>query len=370
MKKLHIICHTVPYPADYGGVIEVFHTIKSLCEAGIEITLHCFTYERNEQNELKKYCKEIFYYKRLSIWENFSFSIPYIVRSRMNKHLLSNLQKDNNPILMEGIHCSGFVRQFLKDNRKVILRLHNVETIYYKQLFRLEKNIFRKTFYFYESSLLKFYEQSLPKNLIVLTLSNSDADYYKNSFQQIFTHWIPALIPFSKTQIKAGIGTYCLYHGNLSINENEEASIYLIENVFSKIAFPFVIAGKSPSNKLTQLISKFSNIQLINNPSEEELFNLIQHAQINILISLNKTGIKLKLINALFNGRHCIVNDEAVKGSGLESACHISNNKTLELVIKLFKEPFDDLSIQKREQILLKNYTNQRNTQKLIEAIW
>ena len=52
--------------------------------------------------------------------------------------------------------------------------------------------------------------------------------------------------------------------------------------------------------------------------------DLISKAQVNILPSFNCTGVKLKLLNALFNGRHCIVNQDAVEGTGLESTCHIA----------------------------------------------
>ena len=47
---------------------------------------------------------------------------------------------------------------------------------------------------------------------------------------------------------------------------------------------------------------------LVANPSEMEMQDMIAKAQINILPSFNNTGIQIKLLNALFNGRHCLVN--------------------------------------------------------------
>ena len=372
MKKLHIVCHTVPYPADYGGVIDIFHKIKCLKEAGVEITLHCFTYDRISQSELTKYCTEIFYYKRFTGCKGFAFFSPYIVNSRKHKNLLFNLTKNNNPILLEGIHCTGFVRQLLKCNRKTILRLPNVESIYYRNLFNIEKSIFKKIFFLYESILLKLYEKSLPKNLPILSISKSDTEYCTNLYKQISTTWLPAFVPFSELKIRSGIGSYCLYHGNLSINENEEAVSYLIENVFSKTNIPFVIAGKTPSKQLIKEAGKHKNIQIIFHPSDEELQELVSNAQINILPSFNNTGIKLKLLNVLFNGRHCVVNDSAVKGSGLELACHISSNEItmLKMVTNLFEQPFNNLYVQKREKIVMDIYNNSKTTQQLIEAIW
>jgi hypothetical protein len=52
-KHLHIISFDVPYPANYGGVIDVFYKLKNLHKAGVKIILHCFEYGRGEQKELR-----------------------------------------------------------------------------------------------------------------------------------------------------------------------------------------------------------------------------------------------------------------------------------------------------------------------------
>ena len=43
-KKLHLISFDVPFPANYGGVIDVFHKINSLHKIGVKVILHCFQY--------------------------------------------------------------------------------------------------------------------------------------------------------------------------------------------------------------------------------------------------------------------------------------------------------------------------------------
>jgi len=44
VKKLHIVSFDVPYPANYGGVIDVFYKLKALHSLGIEIYFHVFEY--------------------------------------------------------------------------------------------------------------------------------------------------------------------------------------------------------------------------------------------------------------------------------------------------------------------------------------
>ena len=43
-KHLHIISFDIPYPPNYGGVIDVYYKIRTLHKLGIKIHLHCFEY--------------------------------------------------------------------------------------------------------------------------------------------------------------------------------------------------------------------------------------------------------------------------------------------------------------------------------------
>ena len=371
-KTLHIICHDVPWPADYGGVVDLFYKIKALHDEGIKIKLHCFDYGRGRQNELNRYCEEVHYYKRRSKWGGLSLTMPYIVKSRQNPLLLENLLKDEHPVLMEGIHCTAYLRQLLLRNRKVFLRLHNVEFFYYSQLFQSEKNLFSKIYFLNESIFLREYERKLPEELPVLAVSNNDAIFYREELDKSLTTYLPVFIPYTRVNSLEGVGTYCLYHGNLSVAENEKAVAWLLDRVFSLAKVPFIIAGKDPSKRLFSKSKKNENVNIVSNPSDEELNDLIANAQIHVLPSFNKTGIKLKLINALYNGRHCVVNDNAVEGSGLEDACHIGTKgyAMASIISQLFHHPFGEEEINLRKRLLGQIFDNKANARQLIQLIW
>ena len=66
VNKLHIVSFDVPFPTNYGGVIDVFYKLKALHKQGVEIYLHVYEYGIGEQKELLNYCKEVFYYPRNS----------------------------------------------------------------------------------------------------------------------------------------------------------------------------------------------------------------------------------------------------------------------------------------------------------------
>jgi hypothetical protein len=362
----------VPYPVDYGGVFDLFWKIKTLHQLGVNIHLHCFEYGRKEQPELEKYCVELNYYHRNEGHKGFSTTIPYIVSSRASAALIENLEKDDYPILLEGVHCTYPLYCDKLKNRTVVLRLHNVEYDYYHHLCRHESSLIKKAYFFNESRLLKSYEEKIANKVKILAVSQKDADTYKETFHAKDVSYLPVFIPYQEVNAAEGLGTYCLYQGNLSIAENEKAAIWLIEKVFDHVKIPFVIAGKNPSSRLTRLAGSRCQICIIANPGEEEMKDLIAKAQVNILPSFNATGIKLKLLNALFNGRHCVVNEATVNETGLESACHIATTAAAfrEVIVQLYRSYFGDEEIRLRKKMLLNMFNNEKNGKLLMKEIW
>ena len=371
-KHLHIVCLDVPYPVDYGGVFDLFYKIVSLHQEGIKIHLHCFEYGRGEQTELEKYCVEVKYYPRRKGHKGVSYQLPYIVSSRANDNLLENLLKDDYPILLEGVHCSFPLLDKRFEKKKILLRLHNVEYQYYRHLSKSTRSLFRKFYYLHESNLLKKYEASIANKCLILAVSPQDIQLYKEKFGAKNIYHLPVFLPFEEVKAREGIGCFCLYHGNLSVAENEKAARWLLNEVFNDLKIPLVIAGKKPSSKLNKLAYRKKNTCLVADPSPQEMQDMISKAQINILPSFNETGIKLKLLNALFNGRHCVVNEPMVNGTGLEATCHCGNNADAfkSIIVQLYNHPFAEEEMRLRKNLLPAMYNNQKNARQLIQWIW
>lgn len=368
--EIHIVSFTIPYPSNYGGVIDVFYKIKTLYELGVKINLHCFQYDRQQSDELNKYCKTVNYYPRPKKLKYFFSKSPFIVFTRSDKNLLKVLQADQLPILFEGLHTTSFLKQLANNKRIIIVRTHNIEHEYYKKLAVKENNIFNKIFFYCEAFKLKLYERVLKSNIKIAGITEKDCAYFKSLNPNTFL--IPAFHQHNKINIKSGNGNYILFHGNLSVNENIEASKYILQHICPKVDFQFKFAGKNPDKKIYTLIRKSSNAEIIANPTEEAMQELIQHAHINLLITFQDTGIKLKLLNALYTGRHCIANNEMLEGTGLESLCQIANasDEIIHTINLLMKTSFTDEGINKREHILLKNVNNKDSAQKLINLLY
>jgi len=372
-KHLHIVTHDIPWPADYGGVVDLFYKIRSLHSLGVRIQLHCYYKPgRKEQTELLKYCEAVYYYRRKkNVW-GLSLNTPYIVQSRSDKNLLNRLQEDNHPVLLEGIHCTYLLKKGSLGNRKIFVRLHNVEYKYYGQLAKHESNIFKKIYFLYESFLLKKYEKHIANKAQFWAVSTEDAELYKTVFNANSIDFLPVFLPWDEVSTQGGKGCFCLYHGNLAVNENEKAADWLLNNVFNSLEIPFVIAGKDPSHPLQALAHSHPHTCMAVNPTDEEMQDLIKKAQVNILPSFNKTGVKLKLLNALYNGRHCLVNEAGKDGASIEGLCHVAETADdfKKQVEKLFQQDITAEQLQQRQQSLQAMYDNEKNARQLIAWIY
>jgi hypothetical protein len=220
--------------------------------------------------------------------------------------------------------------------------------------------------------LLKKYEEKISSKATFIGVALEDIAFYEKEFRAKYTHYLPVFIPYNSVNSKEGKGNYCLYNGNLSVAENEAAVAWLLRNVFDNLTIPLIVAGKNPSQKIARLAHRNSNVRLVANPSGREMQELISEAHVNILPSFNSTGIKIKLINAVFNGRHCVVNAAAVAGSGLEKVCCIAgdSNSFKETIISLFQNSFTEKNILFRAEILSKLYNNEVNARLLIQWIY
>ena len=367
-KQLHIVCFDVPYPPTYGGVIDVFYKIRSLSESGVQIYLHVFTYGRKEQSELNKYCVSVNYYPRITSFVKGLGYLPYIVASRSNESLIKNLKNIEAPILFEGLHTTLTLKRKIFEDRKIFVRTHNVEHQYYKHLAKTESNIFKKLFYATESVKLKYYERVLNRCDHVLAISRHESEYYKKKYGARVSY-LPAFHANESICSLSKKGYFALYHGNLSIDDNLKSAMYLIDT-FKTLKYPLVIAGQSDNKKLLSQIDAFKNISFIPLVDEQHLFELFHRAHINILFSFQRSGIKLKLINALFQSRYTVANSNMTEGTGLEELCHIANNKheIRSKILKLTDFDFSEEEIAKRQR-LLSEFSNKENSLKILELM-
>lgn len=371
-KYLNIISLNIPWPANYGGVLDIYYKMKALHECGVKIILHCFEYERPRTSELEKICHEVHYYKRRTgLLPNLTY-LPYNVYGRKDKNLIKNLLKNDYPILFEGLHSCYYLSDKRLRNRFKIFRECNIEHDYYNALSHSTDNIIKKSFFKLEGLRFRLFQKNVKWADLIISVSTTDADYLRKVFPEKKVEFIPCFHANEKITTLTGKSNYILYHGKLSVPENEKAVLFLIKNVFCKLKHKCIVAGMDPSDDIYKAASYYNNIEIIPNPEQNKMEELISKAQIHTLVTFQDTGLKLKLLNSLFGGRHTLVNSLMLAGSGLDSLCRIANTPE-EMVSecnRLMEIPVDEKTIAQREKLLFPAFSNKEQAKKLIKMIY
>ncbi|MDZ7612592.1 MAG: glycosyltransferase [Flavobacteriaceae bacterium] len=305
--------------------------------------------------------------EKKSSLQTFSY-LPYIVSTRASRALLKNLKTIKAPILFEGLHSTFPLFKHKFDDRIILVRTHNIEHAYYKGLASSETNFMNRLFFYAESFKLKLYEKVLKRADYILPISLSDHAYFQERYK------VPSILipPFHANKLvrkPSKKGYFALYHGDLKVPDNQKAVEYLYK-VFKSVDYPLVIAGNldySPIDAKTCRNKKISFIQLEN---DEQLMELFKRAHVNVLPTFQNTGIKLKLINSLFNSRFCLCHPNMVKGTGLENLCVEAKSKSefIKQMYRLMEQEYSEEDIAIREHVLedFKTEANARTIKDLI----
>ena len=366
---LQIVSFDNPYPPIYGGVVEVYNKLKPLHNLGIKIHLHCFVTEIPvDYSELQEVTENVYFYKTTRNPKDFFSMLPFSVVSRTDKQLLDNLCKIDAPILFESLKTTYLVDKDLLPNHRKFLRLHNIEHYYFSGISQSEKNTFKK--YLYKSEALKFvnYETVISKFEKVFALSIFEQNYTNQKFGN--SVYIPVFHGNKKVAKLTENGKFAFYHGDLRMSDNLK-SVKTLINIFKRIPdVKFVIASSNGQKLVERMIGGITRIEFVPLQSHDQLLKLLADAHMNVMMSYQQSGTKLKLMASLYNSRHCIINDNISDDPKVTQLCHIANteDEIHEKIQQLKDQPY--LDFEKRREVL-ESYLNDDNNAKLLAAeIW
>ncbi len=368
-KVLQIVSFDNPYPPIYGGIVEVYHKLKAIHDLGIEVHFHCFTNQiPHHFSELSTITEKIYFYKTTRDTRNFLSLLPFSVLSRNDSDLLRNLNKINAPILFESIKSTYLVHKNVLPNHRKFLRLHNIEYDYFSGLSKSEANPFKK--YLYKSEGIKFanYEKVVSKFEAVFALSLFENNYIKNKFDN--SVYVPVFHGNEQVKQLTEHGKFAFYHGDLRMSDNLRAVKTLVA-VFRRIPeMKFLIASSNAEQVVKRMIGSVGNIEFVKLESHEQLTHLLNDAHMNVMLSYQKSGTKLKLMTSLFNSRHCVINENISDDPKITNLCHVasSEEEIRAKIIQLKNQPFVDYD--KRKNVLEDYLNDKNNAAKLLAEIF
>ena len=343
--------------------------VRALAALGVKIHLHCFQYGRAIASDLAECCAEVHYYPRKLGKHQLFSGLPYVVVSRRSEQLIQRLLQDRHPILFEGLHSCYYLSDERLKHRQKLVRAHNVEHDYYASLAKAESNAFRRTYFLNEARKLQKFENVLSYAQHILAISPKDENYFARLYKNV--EHVPAFHTSEHVTIPPGLGKFALYHGALSVPENDQAALYLVREVFKGMDVKLVIAGSNASHELKREVSRSKNVELRENISTQQIHELVRNAQVNVLPTFQSTGIKLKLLLCLFTGRHVVCNTPMVEGTGLEELCHVHDRpeamrKAIEAC--MHKEA-NGRSLERRMEILEERFSNRCNADRIVRLL-
>jgi len=226
----------------------------------------------------------------------------------------------------------------------------------------------KKIFFEAEAKKLKKYEVILKKVNHILTISPFEHNYFKKKFGDKTTY-IPVFYDAKFGEFETPKNKFTLWHGDLRVADNSKAALFLIRT-FSESENKLVIASSFSSNAVLKKISKYDNITYKNLENDQQLESLYKTAHIHTLVTYQKTGIKLKLINVLCKGKFVIASSKMIEDTGLEETCYLANTQKEfnKIIDKLLQKEFDSNNLEKRFS-LLKDFNPVHSAEKIIALL-
>lgn len=355
--SIQVVSFDWPWPANYGGVVDVYYRIESLLELGVGVDLIVVSQHAQPgpvpENWLAKRFKLFFFPRRG--WSSALSPKPYIVSSRAVGPLLPKLASGPPFILFEGIHSTAFLGHPRLAQHEQWVRVHNQEAAYYQELSEASAPTLKKLYYREESRRLRKYEpQVLAEADLLLPISERDRDFCEAlAPHRVLVH--RASISLKEVEIKEGRGGYVLFHAGLHVHDNALSALEVAKRMAHLPEIKCIIAGKEPSEQLRSQLKDYSNSTLVANPSSDEMHELIANAQVILLHANHQAGFKVKLLESLARGRWVLANTQMVHGApGLANGVSIVDDpkEWIEEVDKLWAIPFLDKDISLREDLL------------------
>jgi hypothetical protein len=366
-NALHLVAHNVPWPADNGGLMDVFYKVRALAEIGVRVHLHAFVYDRPPSEELLRYCASVNWYPRRHNPLLLLKPEPFIVASRRHTALRKALRQKTLPILFDTLHTTAFLGHPALRDQPQFVRTHNIEHHYYRGLSAAAQELLRKSYYKLEACKLQTYEKNLRKAAGLFAISAADAEH--------FAQYAPTetILPFHPYhfQVPEETEAFALYHGNLSVEENQKAAEWLLTEVWHRPevqGIPLIIAGNGAPESLKRRVYANPNVQLRDNISLADILKLVEKARLHVLPTFQATGVKLKLIAALAKGLQVLCNTWMVKGTGLEDCVTIADNAEdfAQSAWKLFHQAQLPASqLQARRHVFETQLDNRKNAEKI-----
>lgn len=377
MYNILFLATRFPYPPDDGGKIDTLTNIKILSR-NYGVFLFYIGNKDEKEKELEKHTslQGLYSYTKdtknnlIGIFINLFCKVPYTISKYHDYKIYKKIEgiikeKNIDIVFINHLHMA-FYGKLMKEKFpgiKLILREQNTEYIFWKRIFKEEKNVLKKFIFWWQSFKILNYEREIinifdkcfmisPVDQLNLLKINLNAK----------TVAIPTAINIKKYQLSQTINTIphsMIYVGNFSWLPNLQGLLWFLREVWPEIVEEFsdakiFIVGKNPSDEIIRFKSK----NIIVTGYVNDIKPWIAKAEIFLVPLFSGGGIRIKILEAMAMKKPIVSTSIGAEGIGVSNMKNIIVSDNKENFVKSIKLLFNNKKI--RDNL-------SKNSRKLIE---
>lgn len=321
-KKILVVSGFSPYPPIFGGAIDVLERIKGLKSLGHQVDL-IITDKINPTQiqlvELGMYVENFYFAKRKNQLQQLLGNLPLQLLSRKGLAKVE-INRHYDLVILESEFCWPITLNKSITYNKIAVRVHNIESHYFKMLGRSSNSLKEKVYYKIETVKIKKLSSLVFDKVDRLWFISKDDLIRVNLADKSIFMPFPINQLFVSPFVKKG--NTIVFMGSLFMQNNIFGLDWYLKNVHPLLElqlpnYHLYIVGslKEPNEEIEKRYRRLPNVTLVINA--DCLLEYYQKAQVFINPMFHGSGVKVKSVNALVNGVPLVSTSIGAEGIGL-----------------------------------------------------
>lgn len=332
MRVLHI-CSKTPFPPIDGGTIASYQLANAMLKMGWKVKNISVVTPKHPKQEMPidpvyQHTAPRFEYidttpKSQGVFNGYLKKNNYLVSrffsARLAKCISAALEEETfDSVLFDGLFTTVYfetVKQHFEG--RTIIRTHNVEFHLWEDRYLNEESALKRFFLRSMIKELKDYELDiLPKFDIIATISQNDKAFFNAHFGLNRTQYLPfGIEPYAAEEQIEKDTNVIRFLGALDWEPNIEGLNWFLSEVWPSIHernpnVSFEIGGRNaPEGYLVNPPKGVKMVGLVDDANQ-----FISSAELAVVPLLSGSGIRIKIIEALFNGQIVVTTSKGAQG--------------------------------------------------------
>ncbi|MEX1002721.1 MAG: glycosyltransferase family 4 protein [Crocinitomicaceae bacterium] len=336
--KILQLCHKPPMPNVDGGCIAMSSLAKGLLKKGVSLKILTASTEKHPflpkeipaDFQSQTSIENIFLDTRINVVDAFSalvtsdsYNISRFFSPDLDRRLIELLQENSYDIIhLESLFMTPYISTIREhSSAKIILRSHNLEHLIWERLANSTGNKAKKMYLKHLAAKLKKYEQKTINEVDgIAAISNQDSQRFLNFSCKKPIITIPFGVDLNRYQYDSTLrkGKMRLFHiGSMNWEPNKEGISWFVDEIWPIMEaadLEFHLAGRH----MPTYLKKQSSEKFIVHGEIEDAQQFMQDYDIMIVPLLSGSGIRIKIIEAMAQGKAIISTSIGAEGIAYE----------------------------------------------------